>query len=163
VLKRGQHARDDLYGLVDGGGDIALEDVANRVPLDVLHDDERHGLRNSGGAQHGVLARVVDGDDRGVVETRSCLSLAAEARLEGGVASEVCAQYRDRDGAAKARVIADVSLGHSSATNEVADLIPAREDLRVLAHLLSLRGPSGRVLRTIVAFPALMAVSGARL
>ena len=116
------------------------------------------------GADDGVLARVVDGDDRGVVEASGGLRLAAEARLEAGVAGEVGTQDLDRDGAAKARVVADVHLGHAAAANEVADLIPAREDLRVVAHLLVPPRPVAAVyLRTIVAFPALTTVSAARL
>jgi len=74
-----------------------------------------------------VLAGVVHGNDRRVVEPGRGLSLTAESRLEGGVACKVRAQYLDGDVAAKAGVIADVDLGHSASTDEVADLIPASE------------------------------------
>ena len=81
-----------------------------------------------------VLAGVVHGDDRRVVERRRGLRLAAEPGLEGRVAGEVGAQDLDRDGPAEARVVADVDLGHAAAADELADLVAAAEDPGCVVH-----------------------------
>jgi hypothetical protein len=61
-----------------------------------------------------------------VVQASGGLRLAPKARLEAGVTRKVCAQNLDGNGATKPGVVADVNLGHSTATNEVPHLVSAR-------------------------------------
>ena len=86
-----------------------------------------YGRRAGGGA---VLAGVVDGDDRRVVQRGRGLRLAAEADLEGRVAREVAAQHLDGDLAAEPQVAAAVHLGHAAAAEHPADLVALTEHLR---------------------------------
>ena len=85
-----------------------------------------------------LLAGVVDGDDRRVVQRRRVLRLAAEPQLERGVAGEVGAQHLDRDVPAEPQVTAAVHLGHAAVAEQLADLVPAPEEAG-LRHLSSPR------------------------
>ena len=133
VLQRVQDAGDDLHGLGDGHGLALAEELADRVPLDVLHDDVGHRADGAVGGGDLLLARVVDGDDGRVVEGGGGLRLPAEARLEGGVARNIGAQQFNGDNSRETPVIAEVDLGHASAADHLADLVTAREDLGELA------------------------------
>ena len=81
VVEGGEHAGGDLERPL--GQDLAAlaEDVAQRPAVDVLHHDV--GLGDAGAVGGDLLAGVVDRDDRGVVERRRGLRLAAEPGLEG--------------------------------------------------------------------------------
>ena len=111
------------------------------MPLDVLHDDVGHGTAGAAGLKQLLLAGVVDGDDGGVVERRRGLGLAAETGLEGGVAGDVRTQQLDGHDPRQASVVAEVHLCHTTTSDEVADLVTAREDLGELTgHSTSLTG-----------------------
>ena len=75
-----------------------------------------------------LLAGVVDGDDRGVVQRRGVLRLAAEPQLERVVAGEVGAQHLDRDVPAEPEVATAVHLGHAAVAEQLADLVPPPEE-----------------------------------
>ncbi len=90
-----------------------------------------------------VLAGVVDGDDRGVVQRGGGLRLAAEPGLERRVPRQVGAQHLDRDGAAQPGVAAEVHLGHAATAEQLADLVAAAQLLRDCgAHAQSALLPS---------------------
>ena len=110
----GQQLAAGVQQLAEGGAVHVLHhDVRDRDPVDV------------------VLAGVVDGDDRGVVERGGRLGLAAEPGLEGRVAGEVGAQRLHRDGAAEPGVMGEVDLGHATAAEHRAQLVPAAEATRL--------------------------------
>jgi hypothetical protein len=135
VVEGRQHAGGDLERPL--GQDLAslAQDVAQRAPLDALHHDV--GLGDARPVGGHLLAGVVRRDDRGVVERRRRLGLAAEAGLEGGVAREVGAQSLDRDGATEALVLALADLGHATSAEELAELVAAADE-----RGLRLRHPS---------------------
>ena len=64
---------DDLERAPGRERSLGVHDVAQCHPVDVLHDDV--GQRPGGGLR---LAGVVDRDDRGMVQCRGVLRLAAE-------------------------------------------------------------------------------------
>ena len=122
VVERAQHVGRDRQRTL--GQDLATvlgaaQDVAQRLALDVLHDDVGHVAA----VLVDRLAGVVDRDDRGVVERCGRLGLAAEAGLERVVGGEVAAKLLDGDGAAEAQVAADAYVGHAAASEQAAELI----------------------------------------
>ena len=82
VVQRAQDAVDQLGRALRQQPPIGAQQVAQRAAVDVLHHDVRHGR-----ALGRVLARVVDRDDRGVVQRRGGLRLPAEPGLEGVIAA----------------------------------------------------------------------------
>ena len=141
VVQRREHARGDLQRPL--GEDLATlaQDVAQRPAGDELHDDV--GLGDAGPVGGGLLAGVVDGDDRGVVERRRGLRLAAEPGLERRVAGEVGAQPLDRDDAAEPRVVALAHLGHAAAAEQLAELVAAADHRRACWRRWRGRGAHG--------------------
>ena len=95
VLEGGQDTRHDLDGLVDRNGRAVRDQVLDRVPLDVLHDDVGHRDRTAGRILDDLLARVVHGDDVRVIQRRRRLRFATEARLEDRVLRQIAAQHLD--------------------------------------------------------------------
>ena len=110
------------------------------VPVDVLHDDVRHGrgLPVRVVAVEGILARVEDGHDRGMVEPGRRLGLAPEAHEEVLVSGEVGSQDLDGDLTPETRVVTQVHVGHAAAADEVTDLVASAENPGVAAHGLCL-------------------------
>src|SRR5690606_22602871 len=149
-----------LEGGQDGGGDpgrlvgvedlLLVEDLPEGPALDVLHDDVGHVDRGAAGLGHLLLTGVVDGDDRGVVESRGGLGLAAEPGQEGGVPGEVGAQDLDRDRAPQPQVVADVHLGHTATADQLADLVAATQHLGLVRHRSA---PASSTARAIGAAP----------
>ena len=141
VLQGVQDTGDDLHRLRNRDGLALAEELAHRVPLDVLHDDVGDGAAGAARLEELLLTGVVDGDDGGVVERRRGLGLPAEAGLEGGVAGDVRTQQLDGHDPRQASVVAEVHLCHTTTSDEVADLVTAREDLGELTgHSTSLTG-----------------------
>ena len=104
---------------------LRLDDLAQRVAVDVLHHDV--GQRPEV-ALH--LAGVVDRDDRGVVERGGVLGLAAEPQLELRVPGEVGAQHLHGHVPAEALVHPAVHLGHAAVAERVAQLVAVGEQTR---------------------------------
>ncbi len=125
--ERGQHVPGDLQRPVGGHGpvpgDVRGQDVAQRPPLDVLHDDVRHRA-----AVEVVLAGVEDRDDVGVVELGHGLRLAAEALAEGLLGAQVGVQGLDGDGAVQHRVVRQVDRGHAALTEQAAQQVATATD-----------------------------------
>ena len=104
----------------------AREELPQGHPVDVLHDDVGHD-RGLGAVDEDVLARVVGGDDVGVVEGGGRLGLASEARLEGRIAREVGPQDLDRHTAAQARVAGLPYLSHAAAADDGHEFVAVAE------------------------------------
>ena len=90
-----------------------------------------------------VLAGVVDGDDRRVVQRGGGLRLPAEPGLEGRVARQVGAQHLDRDLPAEPDVAAAVHLGHAAVAERLADLVAGSQ--QAWRRHLTLSRPSSMV------------------
>ena len=99
VFKRAQHAGHDGNGLVDRHRSTVSEQFLDRVPLNVLHHDVRHGDSATVRAGQHFLARVVHGHNIRVVQRSSRLRFTPETRLEHGVSCQVRAQHLDCDNA----------------------------------------------------------------
>ncbi len=99
----------DLDHLVERPRPVG-EEGAQRAPLDDRHDEEERAL---------VVAEVVDGDDRRVVEPRDELRLALEALASGG-ADELRRHQLDRHVARQHGVAGAVDDAHAAAP-ELAD------------------------------------------
>ena len=111
-------------------------DQSRRVwPCDVLHHDERH-LDAVPRLLRAVLAGVVDGHDRRVVQPGHGLGLAAEPGLQHRVAGQVGAQQLDGHRAAQPDVAGQCDVGHAAAPDEFADLVAASQNARRV-HWLS--------------------------
>jgi hypothetical protein len=102
--------RDDLERPARLEALLLGEHLLEGPPVHELHDDERQPLTGRG---H-LLAGVVDGDDRRMVEGRRVLRLAAEPLLEGRVAGQVGTQHLDGHVAAQPEVTSSVHLGHAA-------------------------------------------------
>ena len=133
---------------VESGGDLGAdprrvhrrepalgpEEVAERLALDVLHDDEVRAV---------VLAVVVDADDVGVVEHRRVLRLTAEPLDEARIARELGEQHLDRDESIELLIASEEDIRHATARDRPFDRVSVREDVGDLRHrLLTVpRGP----------------------
>jgi hypothetical protein len=71
---------------------VLAQHLAQGTPVDQLHHDER-GRRTR---RVVLLARVVDGHDRGMAKPAGCKSLPPEPRPEKGIDGQVGAQALDR-------------------------------------------------------------------
>ena len=123
-VEGGADVGDDFHGPFGGQRSLLFQDVAQRVAVDVLHDDVRHGAGFALG-----FSGVVDGDDGRVVQGGGVLGFAAEPGLEGGVAGQVGAEHLDRHVPAQAKVTATVHLGHAAEAEGVPDLVAIAEQV----------------------------------
>ena len=80
VVQGTQHAQHDLLAVALAQGAVLLEDGPQGLALDVLHDKVGHPLMVALVVGQYLLARVVDGDDVGVVEQGDRVGLPPEAR-----------------------------------------------------------------------------------
>ncbi len=152
VGERLQDTGDDDQGLLGPGRLGVEEEVADRAPLDDLHHDVRHRH-----AAHVVLAGVVHGDDRMVVEAYHRLGLAREAGLGRRVLGQVGTEQLDRDRAPEPYVLGRENLGHTAPTQSVGQPVPAVADqsavtpqLRCVRHSAASRLGVGRALSVLL-------------
>ena len=96
------------------GSGARIEELAQRPAVDELHDDE---------GRLGILADLVDRDDRGVVQGRGRPRLRLEAGEPLGVERELAREGLDRDVAPEARVPGPVDLPHPAGAQAVHDLV----------------------------------------
>ena len=113
-----------------------VEDLAQGAAFDVLHHDVGQGYLPATTFGVLVLARVIDGDDGGVVEPCRRLGFAAEPGQKRWVAGQVRAEHLDRHSAAEPGVVTRVDFGHSAATNQLSDLIPPAQQTSCTVHCL---------------------------
>ena len=135
---RAQERRGELLAERRDGGRrqaLAVDPRAQRLALDPLHDDER---------RVGVLAEVVDGDDRGVVER------GGGARLTQGLGQRVGAfatmERLDRDHPVEHRVARAEDVAEAAAADLAEDL-EAPEPRGAGGRLRGRRGHLEMVLR----------------
>ena len=93
-------------------------------------------MYGTGVAAHDVLAGVVHGDDRVVVETGHRLGLTREAGLGHRVLGQVGTEQFDRDGTAEAHVLGREHLGHAAPAESVGQPVPAVTDKPAVAPQL---------------------------
>ena len=151
VLQSGRGLRDVLgRGRVRDRA-VAIEDLLERLAVDVLHDEVGHVV---------VPRDVEDADDVRVVERRGRAGLAEEP-LERELLVLVAARHEhlDRDLAVQFQVLREVDRAHPAAAEHVLDdvaadpepLVPAGEELLGLkARQQSLRDELGRGLLRLV-------------
>jgi hypothetical protein len=72
-----------------------------------------------------------------VCHFRGILRLAAEAGAKGWVGGEGWPQKFDGNTSAEAGIRTDVYVSHAAVTDEIADLIPAREQTNTLGYVIS--------------------------
>ena len=154
VVERGQNSARDLQGPLRQEPSTAGQELTQRHAVDELHDDVGHDRAGAtiGLTEH-VLTGVVHGDDVGVVERGGALRLAAEARLEAGIAGEVGAQDLHSDASLQPQVATLEDLGHPTSADDLTELIALAESADVLAHRSSLWGCAPLSTRIIVPAP----------
>ena len=111
---------DDLNNEPEGlvcGQSARLEPLLQRLPVDVLHGDERLAVD---------LANFVDLANVRVVEGGGGLGLAQEAMLGGGVGFEVFGKELQGDVALEHRVASEVHLTHAAGADLANDLVACR-------------------------------------
>jgi hypothetical protein len=106
-------ARFERTVLADEGTQVRAGDVAHRDEGDAV-----------------LLARVVDGDDVGVVERGGDLRLAEEALAGGGVLDELGADDLQRDGALQQQVRRAIDDAHAAATGHCLDTVTGEDRAR---------------------------------
>ena len=111
----------------------SLQQVAQRPAVDELHHDVGHRQ-----AAHHVLAGVVDGDDRRVVQRGRGLGLTPEPGLEGLVAGQVVTKRLNPDDAVETDVAGPEHLGHAATPDDAVEFVAAAEQPG-LSHVSHLR------------------------
>ena len=128
AMRERERRRDlggDVGGLAGLERSFAVDQLAQRPTLDVLHHDEVRAR---------LLAPVVDGDDVRVVEVRGGLRLAPEPLDERGLARELGEQRLQRDRPVQRLIACEVHLGHTAPGDLTLDLIAVGEDLADQGH-----------------------------
>ena len=122
VVEGAQDAVGHLQGAVRRHPVLVAQHVAERAPLDVLHDDVRHRV-----VIHRVLAGVVHGDHGRMVQRRGGLRLTAEPCLERGVAGKVRPKCLDRHYSIETEITSSVDLGHTATPDDSIEFVAATE------------------------------------
>ena len=99
-------------------GEAAADDLRERLPLEVLHDEVPEPL---------VLAEVQDAHDVAVVEPRRRLRLALEALRVARRVRDVLVHELDRDRHVEREVLALVDLAHAADPEAVIEAVAPRE------------------------------------
>ncbi len=119
--QRVSHLHDDLERL-GRGQPLPLEPGRQRLPLDVLHDDE---------ASVTVGADLVDGADVGMIERGGGARLAQE-RLAGlVVVQSPRGEQLDRDRAIQVEVVGQIDLAHAADAQTTPDPIVGNNFFRL--------------------------------
>jgi hypothetical protein len=124
-VQRGADVGHDLDDPLLGQRPLGLDDLAQRLPVDELHDDVGQRAELALG-----LPGVVDRHDRRVVQRGRVLRLPAEAQLELRVTGQVGAQHLDRHVSGQPHVPAAVHLGHAAVAERLAQLVAFGEQSR---------------------------------
>jgi hypothetical protein len=109
----------------------AWNHLAERLALDILHDDEVDAV---------LAANLVNRDDVGMIESRSCPRLLNEAALPAGIAGFVGWKDFDGNGPVQLAVTSLVNLSHPPSTQQGGDLVgtdlPSNQNsIRFFCHL----------------------------
>src|SRR5699024_1689612 len=81
-----------------------------------------------------LLAGVVHGDDRGMVQRGGAVRLTPEPLLEARVPCQVGAQHLDGDGAVQAGVLREEHLRHPPGAEDPSQAVPPAQDHVLFAH-----------------------------
>ena len=125
IFERVEHADHHMLGVGDAQRAVRLDDVAQRLPLHILHDQVWQVFGLPVVERDHLFARIVDVHDVRVVHLGHGMRLTAEAGEEDLVMCEVGAHDLDGNGATQACIECDVHLGHATAANELAKLVAA--------------------------------------
>jgi hypothetical protein len=116
VAEAGAQLRNDLELTKERNRRAALDDLAQRLPVDVLHGNKRLAL---------VLADVEDGDDVGVTELGDRAGLACEADAQVVVVR--FAQELDRDLTLEHRVPGQEQRTHAALADALDNQVAAND------------------------------------
>ena len=119
VLETGEDLAHDLDRALGRDGAV-VEQIGERLALDVLHDEVRRAF---------VDAEVDQRDAVGMVEPRGGARLALEAIDDAGLVGQHCVQELDDDGAADPDALALVDHAHAALGQQRDDAIAALQDL----------------------------------
>ena len=141
VVQRPQHPVGDLQRALGQQPPVVPQQITQGPAVHVLHDDVGH-VRGPGHVLAGVLAGVVDGDDRRMVERGGGLCLPAEPGLERRVPGQVLTERFHRDHTVEADVARPEHLGHAAPPDDAVELVAAAEKPR-LCHVSHFRNRPG--------------------
>ena len=113
-VERPADLRDDVRGPLGPQAPLGADERAQVGPVDVAHDDEQHAV---------VLARVVDGEDVGVLDRGGGLGLGDEAPAEVLVVGEDRVDDLQRDRALQPELRRAVDDAHAAAAREGLDAV----------------------------------------
>ncbi|GBD17044.1 hypothetical protein HRbin26_01957 [bacterium HR26] len=131
VVERGSDLADDVGGVLDSERCLAQDQVLERLPAHVLHDDVVDPV---------VMAYVVDVDDVRMGEARGRLGLTLEASQEVRVAPVLPTQDLDRHGPVEGEVVAAVDHSHASLADQFLEAVSSVEDFRLHPRVASPAG-----------------------
>jgi hypothetical protein len=121
MVERRRHAGADVTGEFGAEPFLGVEDLAQALALDELHDD---GLASV------LFEHVVDGDDVRMVEARRSDRLAPEALGDHRVGGEGRFEPFDRDFAVEREIDGQPHLGHAALREHALQFVPLRDDGR---------------------------------
>ncbi len=133
----------DTQGIVDRQG-AASDPILERLPLEVLHDQEERRLR--------LRPDVVKSADVGVLELRDGPRLTLEPAPVGVVRGQFPGQDLDGHGSPQPRVFRSIHLTHAPLAEERNDLVGPETGPRFESHDLSESMSSGRMVVQIESF-----------
>ena len=128
-VERPAELRHDAGRPLGSEAPLGADERAQVGPVDVAHDDEQHAV---------VLARVVDGEDVGVLDRGGGLGLGHEALAKVRVVGEARADDLQRDGSLEAELRRAVDDAHPAAPGQRVDAVVG-EDVtwRELRHAVT--------------------------
>ena len=127
-IEDAEHVLDGLLG-IDA---LAVDQFPQCLTGDVLHHDvgAGHTIRALGFD----LTGVIDRHDRVMVERSHSLGLALEPLVERVVRGEFWPQYLDGDTTPQTDVLTQVHGGHTTATDDLTDLVPVVDQVGHCGH-----------------------------
>ena len=125
ILECVQYADHHLLGVTLAQGAVHLENIAQSLPLDILHDQIWQMFDLAALSGHDLLSRIVDVHDVRVVHLRHGVSFTAETLKEDGVVGKIGAHDLDCHSTPETCVMGHVDLGHAATTNQLPKLITA--------------------------------------
>src|SRR5699024_7492910 len=134
VLRGAERRGHDLAGLLGVHRVLGVDELAQGAALHVLHHDVGGGDVGPGDGGLLLLAGVVHGHDRGMVQRGGAVRLPPEALLEVRVTGQVGAQHLHGDRAVQAGVLGEEHLGHAPGAEDPAQAVASAQDHLVFAH-----------------------------
>ena len=124
VFQRRENAGNNVDDLRNGEGTrIVREQVLQRTPINVFHDDVRNRHSTPIGEDGWFFTGVVNRNDVWVVKRSRGLGLTTETRLEDGIHRQVGAKSLNCNDSRQTLVESEVNFGHPAAPDERAHLV----------------------------------------